>query len=225
MKKAVGVIGMGSFGIAVANLISHNSDVLLYSRSKEKIDDFNKTHTFRGINFNTNVVGTYKLEEIAINCDLIFILIPSENLRALMRELGPLLNPSKIIIHGIKGLDLESIDLDDPDISRFNKNMIRTMSTVILEESSIIRVGALSGPNLAKEILAGQPTATVLASQFDEVIKLGQEKQEPFYFTYQKNAYISLDDLVNVGIVPLFVIVCLVFAICLFIYVYLFNKN
>lgn len=49
------------------------------------------------------------------------------------------------------------------------------MSKVILEEKSIVRVGALSGPNLAREILAGQPTATVLASQFDEVIKIGQE--------------------------------------------------
>jgi glycerol-3-phosphate dehydrogenase (NAD(P)+) len=191
MKKAVGVIGMGSFGIAVANLISHNSDVLLYSRSREKIDDFNKTHTFRSINFNINVIGTCSLEEVANTCDLIFILIPSENLRGLMREFGPLLNPSKIIIHGIKGLDIESIDLYRPDLSRFNKNMIKTMSTVILEESSIIRVGALSGPNLAKEILAGQPTATVLASQFDEVIKLGQEKLsgDKFYVFGSKDVY------------------------------------
>ncbi|MBC7885251.1 MAG: glycerol 3-phosphate dehydrogenase, partial [Saprospiraceae bacterium] len=45
---------------------------------------------------------------------------------------------------------------------------------VIRQESNVIRVGCLSGPNLAKEILSGQPAATVIASDFDEVIKLGQ---------------------------------------------------
>jgi glycerol-3-phosphate dehydrogenase (NAD(P)+) len=50
------------------------------------------------------------------------------------------------------------------------------MSEVIRAESSVIRVGCFSGPNLAKEILAGQPTATVIASEFDEVIELGKEK-------------------------------------------------
>lgn len=89
---------------------------LLYSRSQEKINKFNSDHLFKGITFKSNVTGTASLHDIADNCDLIFILIPSANLRSLMKELGPMLNPAKIIIHGIKGLDLESIDLDEPDL-------------------------------------------------------------------------------------------------------------
>lgn len=191
MYRKVGVIGMGSFGVAIANLLSNNTDVLLYSRSQEKINKFNSDHLFKGITFKSNVTGTASLHDIADNCDLIFILIPSANLRSLMKELGPMLNPAKIIIHGIKGLDLESIDLDEPDLDKFDKRMIKTMSKVILEESSIVRVGALSGPNLAREILAGQPTATVLASQFDEVIKIGQEKLsgDKFYVFGSKDVY------------------------------------
>ena len=191
MNKKVGVIGMGSFGVAIANLISNNSDVLLYSRSPEKIHRFNIDHFYKGINFKSNVTGTSDLSEIASNCDLIFILIPSYSLRILMKELGPMLTPAKIVIHGIKGLDIEQIDLDEPDLEKFDKRMVKTMSKVILEESSIIRVGALSGPNLAKEILAGQPTATVLASQFDEVIKIGQEKLsgDKFYVFGSKDVY------------------------------------
>jgi glycerol-3-phosphate dehydrogenase (NAD(P)+) len=49
------------------------------------------------------------------------------------------------------------------------------MSEVVLEESSVVRVGCLSGPNLAAEIVAGQPTATVIASRFKEVIHAGQK--------------------------------------------------
>ena len=182
---------MGSFGVAIANLLSNNSEVLLYSRSQDKIDKFNKDHFFKGIYFKPNVTGTTDLQAIAINCDLIFILIPSANLRSLMKQLGPMLTPAKIIIHGIKGLDLESIDIDNPDLDKFDKKMVKTMSKVILEESSIVRVGALSGPNLAREILAGQPTATVLASRFDEVIKIGQERLsgDKFYVFGSQDVY------------------------------------
>ncbi len=52
--------------------------------------------------------------------------------------------------------------------------MVSTMSEVITHESVVVRVGCLSGPNLAKEIIDGQPTATVIASRFQEVIELGQ---------------------------------------------------
>jgi glycerol-3-phosphate dehydrogenase (NAD(P)+) len=48
------------------------------------------------------------------------------------------------------------------------------MSEVIRQETSVIRSGCLAGPNLAKEILEGQPAATVIASEFDEVIEMGR---------------------------------------------------
>ena len=45
------------------------------------------------------------------------------------------------------------------------------MSELIHEETGVLRVGALSGPNLAREIMDGQTQATVIASRFDEVIQ------------------------------------------------------
>lgn len=176
MSRKVGIIGMGSFGAAMANILSHNCDVLLYSRNASKVSDFNRERKFKGISFNSKVVATNGLNEIANNCDLIFILIPSSEMRSLMKEFSPLLTPAKILIHGIKGLDTSNLNLDTVNLDNFDKSMIKTMSMVISEESSILRVGALSGPNLAKEILAGQPTATVIASEYDEVIKMAQEK-------------------------------------------------
>ena len=49
------------------------------------------------------------------------------------------------------------------------------MSEVIREESSVVRIGCLSGPNLASEIMAGQPTMSLVASRFREVILVGQK--------------------------------------------------
>ncbi len=183
MNKKVGVVGMGSFGAAIAKLLSYNSDVLIYSRNTQKVNKFNSDHFFKGAEYNSRVMATYSLKKIAESCDLIFIVVPSASLRELMKKFGPMLSPAKIIIHGIKGLDLDNLDLNDSDFSKFNKERVKTMSKVITEESSVVRIGALSGPNLAKEILEGQPTATVIASAFDEVIKIGQEKLsgERFY--------------------------------------------
>ncbi len=183
MEKKVGVVGMGSFGAAISMLLSSNSDVLVYSRNTEKVNKFNSDHIFKGFTFSPNVIATDSLQLIADSCDLIFIVIPSANLRDLMKVFGPMLSPAKIIIHGIKGLDVENLDITDNDYTSYNTDRVKTMSKVILEESSVVRIGALSGPNLAKEILEGQPTATVIASAFDEVIKIGQEKlsSDKFY--------------------------------------------
>ncbi|MDZ7648039.1 MAG: hypothetical protein U5K54_13155 [Cytophagales bacterium] len=49
------------------------------------------------------------------------------------------------------------------------------MSEVIQEESVVVRVGCLAGPNLAKELAQRQPGATVVASHFHEVIQLGKK--------------------------------------------------
>ena len=59
---------------------------------------------------------------------------------------------------------------------------ICTMTEVIKQESSVERVGCLAGPNLAKEIMEGQPTATVIASHFDEVISMGQKSLNSKHF-------------------------------------------
>jgi len=48
------------------------------------------------------------------------------------------------------------------------------MSEVIMEESVVVRIGCLAGPNLAQELAEGQPSATVVASRFNEVIQEGQ---------------------------------------------------
>ena len=52
--------------------------------------------------------------------------------------------------------------------------MVKTISEVILEESVVVRVGCLAGPNLSKELSEGHPAATVIASHFDEVINIGK---------------------------------------------------
>lgn len=78
------------------------------------------------------------------------------------------------MIHATKGLDTSPAFEDATTLSEIKKSVF-TMSEVISQETSVARIGAMAGPNLAKEILEGQPAASVIASPFDEVIKLGRE--------------------------------------------------
>ncbi len=175
--KMVGVIGVGSFGTAIANLLAYNTDVILYSRKPQLIDAIN-THHFHPdlkVKVAENVVLTGSLEEVAEKCTLIFPVVPSENFRAMMQDLSPFLRPYHMIIHGTKGFDLKGLTDEDLQNGRVTRANFCTMSEIIRQESVVVRVGCLSGPNLANEIFDGQPTATVIGSKFDEVIQAGMK--------------------------------------------------
>jgi glycerol-3-phosphate dehydrogenase (NAD(P)+) len=121
-------------------------------------------------------MASHDLEHLAESCQVIFPIVPSSSFRMMMKDLSPFLHPYHILIHGTKGLDIilpkGKTMKDEVLLSREN---IRTMSEVIKEESVVVRVGCLAGPNLSKELLQNQPAATVLASHFEEVIQIGQQ--------------------------------------------------
>lgn len=172
-KKKVGVIGAGTFGTTVANLIAHNADVLIYAKHESQVIDINENHKNNGFDLRHNIQATGILSMIAENCDVIFPVIPSAYFRSMIQELSPYVGPSHILIHGTKGLDVKIPDFENKNF--LNKDQIHSMSEVIRQETSVMRVGCMSGPNLSNEIMAGLPAATVIASEFEEVIKIGHE--------------------------------------------------
>lgn len=177
----VGVIGAGSFGTAVSNLLAVNARVLLFSRNKELVDKINRTHIHFDQVLSTRIRATFDLKEVAETCTLIFPIVPSANFRQMIRELAPHLRPYHLLIHGTKGFDVHRKP-DEPEDGPITRENLYTMSEVIHQETVVVRVGCLSGPNLAREIMAGQPTATVIASRFDEVIEQGKKVLSSRFF-------------------------------------------
>ncbi|MEY3367524.1 MAG: hypothetical protein RI973_679 [Bacteroidota bacterium] len=182
--KPVGVIGAGSFGVAVANLLSFNTEVLLYSRQEEVVSSINQEHRHPSYDLTlpSQVRATMDLQEVAERCTLIFPIVPSERFRDMMRTLSPFLKPSHLLIHGTKGFDLRGIGEEELLQGKVSRKNVSTMSEVILQESVVVRIGCLSGPNLAYEIMEGQPTATVIGSKFDEVINAGKKMLSSRHF-------------------------------------------
>ncbi len=168
-EKVVGIIGAGNFGKAVANLIAKNHPVLIYSRKSQKAERINQTRTLDGVQLHPNITATTSLQEITDKCQTIFPIVPSRRFREMMQDLSPYLTPSHFLIHGTKGFALHNINEEDLEKSPISRKDVSLMSEVIRQESSVVRIGCISGPNLASEILAGKPAGTVIASLYDEV--------------------------------------------------------
>ncbi len=175
--SCVGVVGSGSFGTAVANLLAFNTDVLIFSRKQHLVEAINTEHRHPVFNISLpeRLRATSDLQEVAEKCTLIFPIVTSEGFRPMMQSLSPHLRPYHILIHGTKGFDIKNMTEAELRQGKITRNSVRTMSEVIREESVVVRIGCLSGPNLASEIMAGQPTATVIGSKFDEVVSAGKK--------------------------------------------------
>jgi glycerol-3-phosphate dehydrogenase (NAD(P)+) len=175
-KKTVGVIGAGSFGTSIANILAKNSEVLMYARDANQVSDMATSGTNKGRVLHKNITPTNDLAHLAEQCDVIFPIVSSKGFRSVIQQLAPHLHPYHVLIHGTKGLDISIPEGKDlTSYKKLSREEIKTMSEVIRDETVVVRVGCLAGPNLAKELADGQPAATVVASQFDEVISIGQK--------------------------------------------------
>jgi glycerol-3-phosphate dehydrogenase (NAD(P)+) len=193
--KPVGVIGAGNFGSVIANILAINKRVILYARDEAVVKTISQTREHRGYAMNPRIEPTSDLAYLASQCDVIFPMVPSSHFREMMKKLSPHLHPYHILIHGTKGFDMtlpegETIE----NISRLTREQVKTMSEVIQEESVVVRVGCLAGPNLAKELAQRQPGATVVASHFNEVIQIGKKLLRNDRFqVYENNDIVGVE--------------------------------
>lgn len=169
-KKYVGVIGAGSFGTAIANLLALHNPVLLATGSQGTANLIRATRKSAGQDLHPDIEITHELQVLAEKCQVIFPIIPSHDFYDCMVNLAPFLTPQHILIHGTKGLHLTT-----EISSSIRKEDLLTMTQVIEKVTGIQHTGCLAGPNLAREIAEGKPAATVVASSSQEVLDIGQQ--------------------------------------------------
>ena len=173
--KYIGVIGVGSFGAVIANILAAKNPVMVYARKSEVVDEINAIHTAQGKVLNETIIASNDPKQLCENCDVLFFMVPSSGFQNVVRIFSPFLFPYHLIIHGTKGLCLNLKDGETLEtVKKIKRSQILTMSEVILQETVVVRVGCLAGPNLSKELSQGQPAATVIASKYNEVILEGQ---------------------------------------------------
>ena len=148
----VAVIGAGSWGTTVAALASVNTPTQLWARRVELVDQINSAHVnadyLAAFTLPRDLRATASMEEAVADADVVVMAVPSHGFRSIAQEAAPFLRPWVPIVSLSKGLERETL---------------MRMTEVAAQEMPGHPVGVLTGPNLAKEIMAGQPAASVVA--------------------------------------------------------------
>jgi len=171
-KHRVAVLGGGSFGTALANIIADNGhDIVLWLRNAERAQEINDKHInseyLNDFPLNPALRAETDLATALQERDIVFMAVPSGSCREVARETARHIKPGALLISTTKGIEA---------------NGFRLMSQVLREEIPNVRLGVMSGPNLAKEIAAKQLTATVIASDDDELNATVQDLLHCGYF-------------------------------------------
>lgn len=175
--ETIGIIGGGSFGGAIADIAgTHGHKVLHWYRTEEAARAFNATREnaryLPGFRLSDNIEATTDMERVARESQVIFVCVPSSHFRGIARQLGDSLDGSKVLVSTTKGIEADTFKL---------------MTEILREETPCLKIGAMSGPNLAKEIAAKVPSGTVIASRYDEVVTKVQEILSGPYFRVYSN--------------------------------------
>ncbi len=176
MKFAV--IGAGSWGTTIANLLTLNShDVTLWAREPEVVEGINKDRKnpffVSDLPLEPNLKCTNDVEEALNNADYALFAIPSTFLASSIKPLKHLLKKVKGVANVAKG---------------FEQGTGRSLSEVICEvldiepESPEDRVACLSGPNIATEVAQKRIGASVIACPDEQTAKILQKAFATDYF-------------------------------------------
>ena len=166
-RLKVAVLGGGSFGTAIANIIACNSHhTYLWMRSEEQARqcqaEHQNTRYLPGYQLHEQLVITADLVQAITGANLVFVSIPSHSFRAVVRQIKPLLGADTMVVSTAKGIEPEG-------------HGFTLMSQILEQELPDHKIGVLSGPNFAKEIVQQQQTGTVIASESDVVINCVQQ--------------------------------------------------
>ncbi len=155
----VAVLGGGSFGTVIANLVAANGNATqLWLRNSELAEDINRSRENQkylpGYELVEELHATDNLAEAVSSADIVFVAVPSKSFRQVASDIADLIKPSAIAVSTTKGFAPEGFKL---------------MSQVLKEELPDNEVAVISGPNLAKEIASKHLSGTVVASSSKKV--------------------------------------------------------
>lgn len=179
--KRIGILGSGTWGTALANLLVNNGhEVTLWSKFKDEVETIAKIHKHKnlpGVDISPLIYFSNNIEETVKDKDIVVMATPSLFVRETAILMAPFLNNNQIIVTVAKGIE---------------KGTLMTTSEIIhdvLKEKDL-PVVALSGPTHAEEVAIGLPSLIVSAC---ERIKYAEIVQDAFYSKECLRVYTNQD--------------------------------
>lgn len=172
------VVGGGSWGTTVAHLAAHNCPTVVWARDEATVADINTLHRNRrylaDYELHPDLTATDDLAGAVAATDLLVMGVPTGAFRQICEEIAPSLRPWVPVVSLAKGFEPET--------------MLR-MTEIVEEVLPGRPVGVLSGPNLAKEIMAGNPAGAVVAVSETHIA----ERLQPVFSTPTFRVFIHHD--------------------------------
>ncbi len=171
MKKRITLLGGGSWGTALAKLLSENGhEVTVWLRDEEQCrmlreERVNKKY-LPNVQIPENIVFSSDINEASKDADMLLIVTPTQIIRGVLRQIDKEYKKNKIIINASKGIE---------------KGTMCLVSDIVREETDDCIFAALSGPSHAEEVGLSMPTAITLACESKEV---AEEIQDAFMSSY-----------------------------------------
>jgi glycerol-3-phosphate dehydrogenase (NAD(P)+) len=164
MLDKVAVIGAGSWGTTVAAVAAPSAPTVLWARRPALADCLERTHEnpdyLPGVVLPDGLRATASLQEAVTDCSLVIMAVPSHGFRTVLTELSGSMPVGTPVLSLAKGLE---------------QGTHLRMTEVIAQVAPGHPAGVLTGPNLAREIAAGQPAATVVAMADESLARQVQE--------------------------------------------------
>ena len=157
--KNIAIIGSGSWGVALAiHLAKLGNNIKIWSFMEEERDLINNEHKCKflpNITLPKNITCSTDYKEVIDKSSFILHVTPSKFTRSTFKQYKEYVQNKPIIICS-KG---------------FEKDSLKTLDEVILEEMPNVKIGVLSGPSHAEEVCISIPTVLVCASKHQDILK------------------------------------------------------
>ena len=151
----VTIIGAGSWGTAVAGIAANNCNTTLWARRVALATAINDHHEnidyLPGLMLHRDLRATASIEDACASADVVVMGVPSHGFRSVLESAAPFIRSDVPVVSLSKGIEQGTLAL-----------MTEVIASV-LTGHDLDCIGVLTGPNLAKEIIAGQPAASVIA--------------------------------------------------------------
>ncbi|MDD6010707.1 MAG: NAD(P)H-dependent glycerol-3-phosphate dehydrogenase [Lachnospiraceae bacterium] len=182
--ERISVIGAGSWGIALANLLAGNGhDVTVWSIMKDEIEMLDKNHEhldkLPGVKLNDSIKYTTDLEMACKDKNILVLAVPSVYTRNTSHSMAPYVTDGQIIVNVAKGVE---------------ENTLLTLSDIIEEEIPCANVCVLSGPSHAEEVGRGLPTTVVVGSRDQKTAEYLQDTfMNDFFRVYTSSDILGIE--------------------------------
>jgi len=164
---AVAVIGAGSWGTTVAAIAARTAPTTLWARRPELAAAIATEHEnadyLPGQRLPESLSATSDMSAAVGDADVIVMGVPSHGYRGVLTEAAPAIGPAALILSLSKGIEQDSL------------MRMTEVTRDVLPDHPGGSIGVLTGPNLAREVIAGQPAATVIAMTDDHAAQRLQQ--------------------------------------------------